>query len=94
MVPASPVTFFIDNGNCDGPMTIHVDGALLGEVSAGAKAAFQSLSGRHTLCLIPEGSQARCGDTGSIRSAYVYDGWSVTMHCRAAAPPAGELAVD
>lgn len=88
MVPASPVTFFIDNRNCEGPLKIYIDEALLGEVSAGAKAAFQALSGRHTLCLIPRDAAARCGQTGTVRSAYVYDGWSVTMYCRAPEPVA------
>jgi hypothetical protein len=74
-------TFFIDTKSCDTPLAVYVDGALLGEVASGSKAAFQAQPGRHAMCLIPGTSDARCGDAGTVRSAHVHDGWSMSMRC-------------
>ncbi len=74
-------TFFIDNKSCKTPLAVYIDGALLGEVASGAKAAFQAQPGRHEMCLIPGTSDAHCGDAGTVRSAHVHDGWSMSMHC-------------
>ena len=81
-VAASTVTFFIDNRDCAVSQTIIADGNTLGTAPAGSKAAFQSLSGSHVLCILPEGSTAQCGEVGTVRTAYVHDGWSMTMHCQ------------
>lgn len=81
VVPASTATFFVDNKKCGDTLRVHVDGTLLGEVAPGTRAAFQSLTGRHSLCLLGGDGQASCGETGTLRSAFVHDGWSVTRHC-------------
>jgi hypothetical protein len=80
-VRASTATFFVDNESCSDPLQVHVDGTLLGEVAAGKKAAFQSLLGRHSLCLLGESGKLTCGDTGTLRNAFVYDGFTVSRHC-------------
>jgi hypothetical protein len=80
-IVASPVTFFVDNRGCTADLAVYVDGAAAGSVKAGAKAAFQSTAGRHSLCLLADGSGQSCGQKGTVRSAYIHDGWSVTMHC-------------
>jgi hypothetical protein len=74
-------TFFIDNNSCASTLAVYVDGELVGEVSSRAKAAFQTQPGRHAMCLIPSTSTAKCGDAGTVRSAYLHDGWSMTMRC-------------
>jgi len=74
-------TFFIDNTSCDKPLAVYVDGELLGEVASSARAAFQAQPGRHAMCLIPGASDAKCGDAGTMRSAHVHDGWSISMRC-------------
>jgi len=80
-VPATTITFYVDNRTCNAGQQVFLDGQLLGEVAAEARAAFQALAGRHSLCLIPGDSPARCGDPGTMRSAFLHDGWSVGMHC-------------
>ena len=82
---ARPVTFFIDNRLCPTAHRVYIDGVLMGEIIASAKAAFQTATGRHALCLVPATSNAKCGDTGTLRTAYIHDGWSISMHCQA--PP-------
>lgn len=85
-VRASTATFFVDNESCTDALQVHVDGTLLGKVAAGKKAAFQSLLGRHSLCLIGESGKLLCGETGTLRNAFVYDGFTVSRHCDRTAP--------
>jgi hypothetical protein len=80
-IRASTATFFVDNETCSDPLAVHVDGTLLGKVAAGKKAAFQSLLGRHSLCLLSDSGKLTCGDTGTLRNAFVYDGFTVSRHC-------------
>jgi hypothetical protein len=81
VVPATTVTFYVDNRACPGAQAVFLDGALLGEVPAKSKSAFQALAGHHSLCLIGKESNARCGDPGTLRSAFLHDGWSIGLHC-------------
>lgn len=81
IVPASTVTFFVDNTRCDQPHRVYVDGTLLGEVDARAKTAFQALAGRHMLCLIESRSALECGEASTVRESYIHDGWSIRMNC-------------
>jgi hypothetical protein len=78
---ASTATFFIDNTACDGALRVYLDGALVGEVASKSKAAFRALVGRHDMCLIPSSSSQQCGDTGTLRSSYIHDGWSIELKC-------------
>lgn len=81
VIRASTATFFVDNEGCTDTLNVHVDGTLLGQVAPGTKAAFQSLMGRHSLCLLGESGKLSCGETGTLRNAFVYDGWSISRHC-------------
>jgi hypothetical protein len=80
-VAATTVTFFVDNATCGGSLRVFVDGTLVGEVGGNAKAAFRAMSGRHEMCLIPASAKQSCGDPGTVRKAYVHDGWAVTLRC-------------
>ena len=81
VVPATTVTFYVDNRACPGTQAVFLDGALLGEVPARSRSAFQALAGHHALCLIGGESNARCGDPGTLRNAFLHDGWSIGLHC-------------
>lgn len=84
-LPATPrdVTFFVDNRACKANVSVVLDGADLGSVSGGSRGVFHSLAGRHSMCLVVAGSTLTCGQQGTVRHAFVYDGWSITMHCLA-----------
>lgn len=75
-------TFFIDNRACGRSFDLIVDGALLGKVSAHRKVALQTTAGRHRMCLMEASSALACGAPGTVRMAHVYDGWTITTHCR------------
>jgi hypothetical protein len=79
--PATTATFFVDNSLCGGAVKVHVDGTMIGDVSGRAKSAFQTLSGRHDLCLITAGTTANCGDAGTVRRTFIHDGWSIQLRC-------------
>jgi hypothetical protein len=81
VVQAQTVTFFIDNQDCPGPVEVNFDGTLLGEAAGGTRAAFQALAGRHMVCLLESGTDAECGGAGTVCTAFIFDGWTVTMHC-------------
>lgn len=76
-----PATFFVDNRACDRAIAVVVEGELLGEAAARAVAAFQTPSGRRSICLLPEGGDTTCGDAGTVRTAYIHDGWSTRLRC-------------
>jgi hypothetical protein len=80
-VSATTVTFFVDNATCEGAMRVYVDGLLVGEVGGRAKAAFRAASGRHDMCLVQSSKPLQCGDPGTLRKAYIHDGWSVMLRC-------------
>jgi len=81
IVPATTVTFYVDNRACPAAQAVYLDGTLLGEVPGEQRTAFQALAGHHALCLVPAGSAARCGDPGTVRTAFLHDGWSIALHC-------------
>jgi hypothetical protein len=82
VVPATTITFFIDNRTCTAPQRIYLDGMLLGVAAAHSRTAFQALAGRHSLCLLDSDESVDCGASGTVRSVYMHDGWSIELHCQ------------
>jgi hypothetical protein len=78
---ASTATFFVDNTSCPGSLRVYVDESLIGEVATAGKGAFQTLAGRHELCLIPADRREACGSPGTVRQTYIHDGWSIALRC-------------
>lgn len=78
---AKEVSFFVDNRSCPAPLAVIVDGSRLGEVAAGGRGAFRALAGRHSMCLLADSAAGRCGQQGTVRNVFVYDGWSITLRC-------------
>ena len=75
-------TFFVDNSACTNTFELYLDDVPSGQIAPGERVAFQTESGRHSLCLIDHGSHDRCGQQGTVREAYIHDGWSMTTHCQ------------
>jgi len=82
VVEATTATFFVDNSECNAPVSVYIDGTLLGQVKSASKSAFQALSGRHTMCLITDKSAKQCGEPGTVRTSYIHNGWSITLRCQ------------
>jgi tetratricopeptide (TPR) repeat protein/TolB-like protein len=79
--PRPRTTFFVDNTRCPESVAVWIDGTLVGEAAPGRRSALLADGGERTLCLLSAGG-ARCGDRGTVRQVYLFDGWSVTMHCQ------------
>ena len=79
--PPVIASFVVDNRECDEPLAVYLDGAFVEEVPARTDAVVTGAAGRRTLCLLPQPGSAACGDRGTVREIYVYDGWSLRMRC-------------
>jgi tetratricopeptide (TPR) repeat protein len=85
--PRKPLTatLYIDNRECTDPIQLWIDGELIGEALPGQRSAFEASVGQRSLCLLVPGEAGACGDRGTVRQAYLHDGWSTLVHCRGAA---------
>jgi len=84
LAPRRPLTatLYIDNDECAEPIELWIDGELVGEAPAGRRSAFEAAVGQRTICLLVSGEAGQCGDRGTVRQAYLHDGWSTRVHCR------------
>jgi hypothetical protein len=71
----------VDNTLCAQPTRVSVDGQSLGEVAPRKKTSVRTHAGPREICALPESDPRSCGDTGTIRKAYLHEGWSLTVHC-------------
>jgi hypothetical protein len=82
--PRKPMTatLYIDNRECSDPIQLWIDGEQVGEALPGQRSAFEASVGQRALCLLVPGEAGACGDRGTVRQAYLHDGWSTVVHCR------------
>jgi hypothetical protein len=71
----------VDNTLCAQPTRVSVDGQSLGEVGPRKKTSVRTHAGPREICALPESDPRNCGDAGTIRRAYLHEGWSLTVHC-------------
>jgi hypothetical protein len=71
----------IDNSLCAEPTRLSIDGQPVGDISARRKTSVRARSGPHELCALPASDQRSCGDAGTLRQAYLHEGWTLTIHC-------------
>ena len=71
----------VDNTLCAQPTRVSVDGQSLGEVGPRKKTSVRTHAGPREICALPESDPRTCGDAGTIRRAYLHEGWSLTVHC-------------
>jgi hypothetical protein len=72
----------VDNTLCAQPTRVAVDGQPLGEVGARKKTSVRTHAGPREICALPASDSRSCGDPGTIRKAYLHEGWSLTVHCQ------------
>jgi hypothetical protein len=71
----------VDNTLCPQPTRVSVDGQVLGEVGARKKSSVRTHAGPREICALPASDARACGDPGTVRKAYLHEGWSLTVHC-------------
>ncbi|HVX95304.1 MAG TPA: hypothetical protein VHK47_10375 [Polyangia bacterium] len=71
----------VDNTLCAQPTRVTVDGQPLGDVSAHKRTSVRTHAGPREICALPVSDARSCGDPGTVRKAYLHEGWSLTVHC-------------
>jgi hypothetical protein len=81
-IAAAPAVWItIDNSHCAERSQLTVDGAQLGVIAGRKKTTVRTRSGPHELCILPASDKRACGDPGTIRRAYLSEGWTMVVRC-------------
>ncbi len=78
---APAVWIEIDNALCNEPTRLAIDGQALGQIGPRNKTSVRARSGPHEVCALPASDLRSCGDAGTMRKAYLHEGWRLTIHC-------------
>ncbi len=79
--PGPAIWIEIDNTRCGEPSELTLDGLPVGQVAPGKKASVRTRAGPHALCVLPRSDKRSCGTAGTVRRAYLYEGWSLAVRC-------------
>jgi hypothetical protein len=71
----------IDNTRCPRPSSFTLDGRAVAAIPGGKKVQIRTRSGPHSLCVLPSTEKRPCGATGTVRRAYLFEGWSMAVRC-------------
>ena len=78
---APAVWIQIDNSHCAQPSALTIDGAAVGNIAAQKKIAVRAHAGPHELCVMPGDDKRPCGAPGTLRRAYLHEGWTLVVRC-------------
>ncbi len=78
---APAVWIEIDNSHCAHASRLVIDGSSYGQVEGHKRTAVRTHAGPHEICLLPTSEKRTCGDPGTLRQAYFYEGWSLVIRC-------------
>jgi hypothetical protein len=78
---ATAIWITIDNSHCAQKSQLALDGASLGAVAAHKKLTIRTRAGPHELCVLSATEKRACGEAGTLRRAYLYDGWTLVLRC-------------
>lgn len=80
--PAAPlVGIEIDSSHCPEASRVTVDGKPVGLVEGQGRAVVRVGQGPHDICVLPSSDVRTCGEPGTVRHAYVHDGWVLEVRC-------------
>ncbi len=71
----------IDNSRCAQPSRLAIDGQGFGPVAARKKVSVRTHAGPREVCVLPASDDRACGAPGTLRRAYLYEGWSLSVRC-------------
>jgi len=83
---AQAIWMTVDNSKCPRPTRLSIDGLPMGEIPPKRRVSVRARVGSRDLCLLPEGDTRVCGEPGTLRKIYLYEGLSMSVHCTAALP--------
>ncbi len=71
----------VDNTLCAQPTRVTVDRPTAGRDRRAQEDLRPHARGPAEICALPASDPRTCGDPGTIRKAYLHEGWSLTVHC-------------
>ena len=80
---AQMVNFFVDNARCKEPVRVYLDQVPVGAVDGTARGGFRAKAGPHDLCLLFQSDKKACGAPGTVRRAYLHEGFAISLRCGA-----------
>ncbi len=78
---APAVWIEIDNSHCAGPSQLQIDGRSYGALPGRKRTSVRTHSGPHEICVLSSQDKRSCGQPGTLRQVYFYDGWSLSVRC-------------
>ena len=78
---APAVWIEIDNSHCARPSQLQIDGRSYGALPGHKRTSVRTHAGPHEVCVLPNQEKHSCGDTGTLRQVYFYEGWSLAVRC-------------
>jgi hypothetical protein len=78
---AQAIWIEIDNRYCDKPSRLAIDGITVGEVPPERRSSVRARAGTRSLCLLPADDRRICGQPGTLRTTYLYEGLTLRVHC-------------
>jgi len=78
---ATAVWIQIDNSRCGQPSALTIDGTAVGAIAPQKKIPVRAHAGPHELCVMPANDKRTCGAPGTVRRAYLHDGWTLVVRC-------------
>jgi hypothetical protein len=80
--PGAPVaSIVVDATHCSERSRMTVDGKEVGPVEGGRRTLVRIPEGPHDFCVLPASDQRTCDVAGTVRRAYVHDGWVLEVRC-------------
>ena len=78
---APAVWIEIDNSHCARPSQLQIDGRTYGALPGHKRTSVRTHAGPHEVCVLPSEEKHSCGDPGTLRQVYFYEGWSLEVRC-------------
>jgi hypothetical protein len=78
---APAVWIEIDNSHCARPSQLQIDGRSYGALPGHKRTSVRTHAGPHEICVLPTLEKRTCGEAGTLRQVYFYEGWSLAVRC-------------
>jgi hypothetical protein len=78
---APAIWITVDNSRCAQKSQLAIDGAPLGAINGHKKLSIRTRAGPHELCVLSTTDKRACGDPGTLRKAYLSEGWTMVVRC-------------
>jgi hypothetical protein len=78
---APAVWIEIDNSHCAQPSQLQIDGRSFGALPGHKRTSVRTHAGPHEICVLPNQDKRSCGQPGTLRQVYFYEGWSLMVRC-------------